>query len=187
MLFLHFIFLLCAVAAAAVAGLAALRLRAVESPTEAMRWEAVVRRVVPLFPVASLGLIGTGAYMTIRIWTWSTPWILAGLAGLIAIMLLGAGLEGSRGRAASAELGAAGLSERARRLLRDPIAWSAKVTTWTLMLAVIFVMTTKPDAFICAAALAVALICGVLGAIPFWATPRERARGARPSPPYGAA
>lgn len=172
MLFLHFIFLICAVAASALAGFAALRLRSVETAAEAAHWGAFVRRVVPTFPVASVGLIGTGAYMTSKVWTWSTPWILAGLAGLITIMMLGAGVEGQRARATSAELHVAGLSQRARYLLRDPVAWSAKATTWTLLLAVMFVMTAKPTAAICALALALALVCGVLLAVPFWASPR---------------
>lgn len=169
MLFLHFLFLIAAVAATALTGLAALRLGRSGTAAEAAKWGEFVRRVVPVFPVASLGLIGTGAYMTTKAWSWSTPWVVAGLAGLFMIMLLGAGVEGSRGRATSAELRAAGLSERARRLLRDPIAWSAKVTTWTLVLAVIFLMTTKPTAVVCGVTLAVALVCGVLGAVPFWA------------------
>lgn len=172
MLFLHFVFLIGAVAATALAGFAALRLRSVETAAEVMHWGAMLRRVTPTFPVASLGLIGTGAYMTSKVWAWSTPWILAGLAGLIAIMLLGAGVEGSRARAIRTELRAGGLSQRARRLLRDPVAWSAKVTTWTLVLAVMFVMTAKPTAVICAVALVLALVCGVLGAVPFWAAPR---------------
>ena len=162
-------FLIVAVAAAALAGFAALRLRGAESSAEATGWGDLIRRVVALFPVASLGLIGTGAYMTSEAWSWSTPWIVAGLAGLFMIMVLGGAGEGMRARALSAELRAVGLSQRARGLLRDPIAWSAKVATWTLMLAVIFVMTTKPGSIACAAVLAVALVAGVLGAIPFWA------------------
>jgi len=173
MLFLHFAFMIAAVAASALAGFAAWRLRCVQSSAEAVQWAQFVRRVVPTFPVASLGLLGTGAYMTSKLWTWSTPWVIAGLAGLIAIMLLGAGVEGQRGRAAVAELRASGLSPRARGLLRDPVAWSAKVTTWTLVLAVVFVMTAKPTALICALALVSAPIAGVLLAVPFWSAPRR--------------
>lgn len=170
MLFFHFVFMIAAVAATAIAGLAALRLRRVETAADAMRWEELVRRVVPVFPVASIGLIGTGAYMTSKVWSWTAPWVVAGLAGLFMIMLLGAGVEGGRRRAARTELRAAGLSQRAKRLLCDPVSWSAKVTTWTLVMSLLFVMTTKPSASICAAALAIALACGVLGAVPFWAT-----------------
>ena len=52
--------------------------------------------------------------------------------------------------------------------------------TWTLLLAVIFVMTAKPAAAICALALASALVCGLLLAVPFWAGGHARALAADP-------
>jgi hypothetical protein len=169
MLFLHFVFIIAAVAATAIAGLAALRLRCVETAADAMHWEELVRRVVPVFPVTAIGMIGTGAYMTSKVWSWTAPWVVTGIAGLFMIIFLGAGVESGRRRAARTELRTAGLSERAKRLLCDPVSWSAKVTTWTLVVSLFFVMTAKPSAATCAVALAIALACGVLGAVPFWA------------------
>lgn len=167
-LFFHFVSLVAAVAAAALAGYAGFRLRGVESAAAAQSWAALIGRAAPVFPVASAGLLASGAYMTHEAWSWSTPWIVTGLIGLGLIALLGAGVERSRGRAAVRELRAAGLSARARSLLRDPIAWSSKVTTWTLMVAVMFVMTAKPGAGACAASLAGAVVGGVLAAVPVW-------------------
>jgi hypothetical protein len=131
----------------------------------------LIGKVVPVFPAASIGLLGSGAYMTQSAWSWSTPWIVGGLVGLAMIVVLGSGLEASRGRALKREMGAHGLSDRARRLLRDPIAWTAKVMTWTLMLAVMFIMTTKPSAGGCAAAITVASLAGALAAVPLWRSP----------------
>lgn len=167
-LFLHFVFLLLAVGAATLVGHAALRLRDAASAEEARRWASLVGRVTPAFPVATLGLFASGGYMAYDEWSWSTPWVVAGVAGLAIIVALGMGVEASRGREAKAELGAAGLSERARRLLRDPIAWSAKATTWTLLVAIIFVMTAKPAATGCIVAMVLALVAGPVGARPFW-------------------
>lgn len=176
-LFLHLLFLLAATVATALAGYAALGLRRAASPMEAARWGGMVERVVPAFPVAALGLFGSGAYMTQDSWSWSTPWVVGGITGLAVIMLLGAGVEGRRGRELKRELMTAGMSDRAQRLLRDPIAWSAKVATWTLLVGVVFVMTTKPGSAGCAVALAVAFVAGPLGAVPFWRTPAPRAAG----------
>jgi hypothetical protein len=167
-LFLHFVFLLTAVAAATLAGFAALRLRDAQEVQEARRLAALIRRVTPAFPVATVGLLASGAYMTYGQWGWSTPWVVAGVAGLALIVALGMGVEGRRGRETLAELGSAGLSQRARRLLRDPIAWSAKGTTWSLLLAVVFVMTAKPPAAGCVCAIVAALVAGPIGARPFW-------------------
>jgi hypothetical protein len=143
-------------------------LRDSPSAEEARRWASLIGRVTPAFPAATLGLLLSGGYMAYQQWSWSTPWIVAGAAGLALIVALGMGIEARRGRAARAELGAAGLSERARRLLRDPIAWSAKATTWSLLLAIVFVMTAKPATVGCVCAMAAALVLGPLGARPFW-------------------
>ena len=140
----------------------------------------MIGKVVPVFPAATLGLLGSGTYMTQTAWSWSTPWIVAGLTGLAMIMLLGSGLEASRGRALKHEVRMHGLSERARRLLRDPLAWTAKAMTWTLMLAVMFVMTTKPQAWGCATALVIGLAAGAIAAVPIWR--RSATRLAPPNP-----
>jgi hypothetical protein len=77
-------------------------------------------------------------------------------------------VEAGRGRALKHEVRTNGLSERARRLLRDPLAWTAKAMTWTLMLAVMFVMTTKPSAWGCAISLVIGFLAGVMVAMPIW-------------------
>lgn len=167
-LFFHLLSLLLAVAAMALALYGALWLREASHAAEAFGWLRLVERVVPLFPVAVVGLLGTGAYMTHARWGWSLPWIEAALAGLGLIVLCGSGVEGSRMRALRRELAAGVLSPRAERLLRDPVAWSARLTTFTLTVAVVFVMTMKPEAVGSGAALALAVAAGPLAALPFW-------------------
>jgi hypothetical protein len=172
-LFVHLVCLLAAAAASALAGYAALRLRVAGSAAEISRWGMLIGKVVRVFPVATIGLLGSGAYMTQRAWSWSTPWIVGGLVGLAMIVVLGSGLEAGRGRALKREVTVHGLSERARRLVHDPIAWTAKVMIWTLMLAVMFMMTTKASVAGCGAAIAVAILGGALGARPLWRGPAE--------------
>jgi hypothetical protein len=167
---LHLLSLLLATASAALSTLGALRLRRAESAADATAWLAFVEKVVRAFPVATVGLLATGAYMTHQRWSWSVPWIDAALVGLGLIIALGTGIERARGQALSRELAASGLSPDARRLLRDPVAWTAKITTLTLVVAVVFVMTMKPAAGGCVAALAVALVAGAIGAVPLWRT-----------------
>ena len=167
-LFFHLVSLVAAGAGAALAGYAALHLRTATSPAEVARWGMMIGKVVPVFPFATLGLFASGAYMTQTAWSWSTPWIIGGLVGLTMIVLLGSGLEASRGRALKHEVRANGLSERARHLLRDPIAWTAKAMTWTLMLGVMFVMVTKPPAWGCATSLVIASLAGAIMAVPMW-------------------
>lgn len=179
-LFFHLIFVLLACAAAAVAMFASLKLRAASDVAEAFEWLSVVRRVVPTFPVAVLGLLATGGYMTHQLRAWSVPWVDAALVGLGLIVMLGSGIEAARGRLLGRELAASGLSPRAQRLLRDPVAWTAKMTTLTLVVAVVFVMTVKPHAKGSTVALAVAVLSGALAAIPLWRAPAPSRASAGP-------
>ena len=174
-LFLHLLCLVLAVVGASLAALAAFRLRSAATAGEAGEWLGFTRRVVPVFAVSAIGLLATGGYMAGSTSSLSAPWVLASLTGLIVITVLGAGVEGSRGRALERELQAAGLSDRARRLVRDPVAWSAKMTTFTLLVAVMFIMTAKPSGGACALALVAAVVAGVLGAVPLWTAPNTAA------------
>ncbi len=174
-LFLHLLSLLVAVAVAALSTLAALRLRGATATSEARQWVAFIGKVVRVFPIAIVGLLLTGGYMAQSIGGWSNPWIVAAVFGLVLIAALGAGVEGSRGRLLRRELETAGWSDRARQLTRDPVFWSARGMTLTLVVAVVFIMTAKPSAVGCVVTLAIALVAGVLVAMPLWSAPKPRA------------
>lgn len=179
-LFVHLLALLLATGATALTFFAALQLRGASTTGEVARWARAVTAVVPAFPVATLLLLGSGAYLTQVGWRWTTPWIDGGLAGLVLIVVCGSGIEAARGRALEQEVRTAGMTARARALARDPLSWSAKLTTLTLMLAVVFLMVVKPGALGSGLALVVALLLGPLGAVPFW---RRAERGEEPSQP----
>jgi hypothetical protein len=179
-LFVHLVSLLAAGSASALAGYAALRMRSATGPAEVARSGMMIGKVVRVFPVATLGLVASGVYMTQEAWSWSTPWVAAGAVGLALIVVLGSGVEGSRGRALKNEVQTHGLSERARGLLRDPVAWSAKAMTWTLMIAITFLMTTKPPAWGCAVTLAIALLAGAVIAVPLRRGSAHRAEATNP-------
>lgn len=51
--------------------------------------------VEKFMPVATLVLLATGAYMTHERWTWTTPWIDTGVAGLLLIGIFGGAVLGS--------------------------------------------------------------------------------------------
>jgi hypothetical protein len=174
-LFIHLLFVLVACSAASLTTFAALRLREAHDGPEAIRWLAFIQKTVPAFPVSVAGLLGTGAFMTHQRWSWSIPWIDTALVGLGLIVVLGSGIEASRARSLGRELATEGLSPRARRLLRDPLAWTAKMTTLTLVVAVVFVMAVKPNAPECVASIVIALATGVLAAVPTYRVPRVRA------------
>ncbi|HTS88940.1 MAG TPA: hypothetical protein VMG41_10650 [Gemmatimonadales bacterium] len=109
--------------------------------------------------------------MTHDRWSWTTPWIDASLTGLGLIAVLGNGVDRIRLAALGRELAASGFSARARRLLRDPAAWTAKTMILGLVVAVVFVMTVKPGTVGCVGAIGTSLIAGALSAVPLWRAP----------------
>lgn len=165
---IHLMSVLTATAASAVAFQAALRLRGAADLAEAQAALLTVRRAVPVFPLSVLGLLATGGFMTHQSWTFTTPFVVAGLTGLALIVVLGSGIEASRMRRLGAELGRNGLTEDARHMTRDPVAWTAKFGTLTLIVAVVLDMVLKPDAIDAAALIVAALALAPLLARPFW-------------------
>src|SRR5262245_65929266 len=83
-------------------------------------------KVGKFFPIAILGLFGTGAYVTSETtfpWTWSTPWISVGIAALVVLFAQGAGIAERTGHklgAALKENGPGPLGPEARRMALHP-------------------------------------------------------------------
>lgn len=177
-LFIHFASLLLATAAATRTTGFALRLHAAREADEALCHLRAIGRTVKLFPFAILGLVASGAYMTHAAWSWTAPWITASAIALGLIVVLGPGVEGHRGRVLRRELEVVGMSRRARALMRDPIAWSAKMITLTLIPAIVFVMTVKPGELGATATIVGAIAIGPLAGWPFWRSRAATTTGA---------
>lgn len=184
-LFVHVLSLLLATGASAVIGLAQAQLRRVETLGQVARWAMAAKQTAKAFPVAVVGLVGSGVYMVQTRWSWTDPWVLGGLAGLAAIVVLGDVVEGRNGRRLGRELGQAlargdgPVDGEVARLLAAPLPKITGIAPTLLMVAVVFVMVTKPGAAGCAAALVVALAAAVpLGP----ALARSRPRAGAPAP-----
>lgn len=72
--------------------------KAAKTLADAAPWGAVAGKTEHAFPIAILGLFGTGAYMTSDIWTWSTGWIDVSIAGLALLALQGPLVGGRTGK-----------------------------------------------------------------------------------------
>jgi hypothetical protein len=169
-LYLHFLSLFLGVGAAAVVGVCLFRLRAAETLTDAAPWGMLAGQTERVFPVAILGLFGTGAYMTSDVWTWSTHWIDVSIAGLVLVTLQGPLLAGSRSHAlehALQENGPGPLRAKARRLARDPILWGVTFVNPALVFAIAWNMTEKPGTGGAIASLVVAYVVAAVAAWPF--------------------
>jgi hypothetical protein len=163
-LYIHFLSLLIGFSAGMIETVCLFRLRAADTLEAAAPWGQLAGEIEKAFPVAILGLFGSGAYMTSDVWTWGTPWIVLPIIGLAVLSIQGPLVAGRRGHAVKAALIANGpgpLGSEARGMTRDQALWTAAMTNEALVLGIVWVMTEKPGWGGAVAALAVAYAVGL--------------------------
>jgi hypothetical protein len=152
-----------------VFGVCYFQIRAAGSVAEATPWARLADRAGWIFPVAILGLLASGAYLTSDRWTWSTPWILASIAGLILVTLQGPVIAAPRSAALKHALDADGqtgaLDARARRLARDRALWIVLLANPGIVLGITWNMIVKPGGAEAVAAIVVGYLAGVAAAL----------------------
>jgi hypothetical protein len=163
-LFLHLCALLAAMSAGALAHLSEARMRDAAS-VEALRpWARLLGRLGRVFPVALLVLLGSGAYLVHRSWSWSSGWVDVSIVGVALLFASGGGLVQARGAALRRVLMAAPpgpIPAEARRLVRTHPAGLASWMNTGIAIAIVFAMTVKPAFPSSMAALAVGAAAGL--------------------------
>jgi hypothetical protein len=146
-LYVHLLSLLLGVGAASVLLTCLFQLRAARTLEQAVPWGIVSGKVAKLFPIAILGLFLTGAYMTHKLWTWGTPWIVLGIVGLVVLGVQGGGIAEHTAKKLQAALLANGpgpLGAEARRMTLHPGLWVVELSNFGLVLAIVWNMIDKP-------------------------------------------
>jgi hypothetical protein len=149
-LYVHLLALFVGVGAASVLLACLLQLRAARMLEQAVPWGMMASKVGKFFPIAILGLFGTGAYMTSETtfpWTWSTSWIEVGIAALVVLTVQGAGIGERTGHKLAAALQANGpgpLGPEARRMALHPGLWVVEFSNIGIVFGVVWNMTEKP-------------------------------------------
>jgi hypothetical protein len=103
-LFVHLCALLGAIGTASLVHFSEARLRAAETVAVMRMWAGLIENASRLFPLALIVLVGSGAYLVERGWSWSSGWVEAGLAGTAVLFVVGVAVVGARGRALKREL-----------------------------------------------------------------------------------
>ena len=145
-LYIHFVSLLIGIGAASVLTVCAFQLRAARTLADAAPWGRVAAKVGRLFPIAILGLFGSGAYMTSDVWTWDTGWIEVGIAALVVLAIQGPLVAERSGKKVAQALMANGpgdLRGDALRKTRYLPLWWAEMSAIGLVLGIVWNMTTK--------------------------------------------
>jgi hypothetical protein len=175
-LYVHLLALFVGIGAGAVLLTCLFQLRAARTLEEAVPWGRVAGQVGKLFPVAILGLFGTGAYMTSDFWTWSTPWIDVAIAALVVLGAQGGGLGEHTAKKLKAALFANGpgpLGPEARRMTLHPGLWVVEFSNFGLVFAVVWNMTEKPGWGGSLASVIVGYVVGAVLALLVSRAPKE--------------
>ena len=176
-LFIHLLSLFVGVGAGAVLLVCLTKLRAAVTLAEAVPWGQVAGQTGRFFPIAILGLVGSGAYMTSDLWTWSTGWIDVALAGVVVLALQGPLLGERTAKKLERALhdnGPGALGEHARRMARHPGLWISELSNFGLVFAIVWNMTEKPDTWSAIAAVVIGYAVGAIAALPISILPTEQ-------------
>jgi hypothetical protein len=155
---------------------AVLRILNAGTPHEALTACRTIAKSEKSMPVVSVALFVTGGYMTHAGWTWTTPWIDAGIAGLIAMMLFGAIFLGSRASKLHAMLLEAAKSPNpvSRSYMQEAFALiCGNGLNVGLALGVMYLMVAKPSGVV--GCIATLLIGAAIGFAAFALTQRSAA------------
>jgi hypothetical protein len=163
-------------------GLAALRRARRVEQVRAIAWLVIVASPLMVVSVLLLGLAGFA--MALSTWGLLTPWIAVSLVIVVLIGPIGAFVLDPRMRtilAEAQEVPDGPLPDHLHTRTHDPILGTAASTLTTLLLGIVFLMTTKPEPFIALLVMGIALVLGLLVSLPVWSAARRRIPHTAPS------
>jgi hypothetical protein len=149
-LYVHLLSLFVGIGAGAVLLVCLLQLRAARTVEQAVPWGMMAGKVGKFFPIAAIGLFGTGAYLAAEDtfpWSFSTPWIVVAIVVLVLLIAQGALIAERTGHKLQAAMRANGpgpLGPEARRMALHPGLWVVEFSNLGMVLAVVWNMTDKP-------------------------------------------
>ncbi len=163
-------------------GLSALRRACRVEQVRAIAWLIIV--TIP-FMVLSLVLIGiAGLDMAISTWGLQTPWIIVSLVSLALFAPINVFFLDPQMRTILAQAGEAPdgpLPDALVKRTHDPILGTTAQTLATVLLGIVFLMTTKPPLVNSIVVMVVVFFLGLVSGLPFWL----RVRRAKHAPASG--
>jgi hypothetical protein len=178
-LYVHLLALFVGIGAGSVLLACLLQLRAARTVEQAGPWGMMAGKVGKFFPVAILGLFGTGLYLTTEDtfpWSMGTGWVDVGIAALVVLFVQGAGIAERTGHKLGAALQANGpgpLGPEARRMALHPGLWVVEFSNLGIVFGVVWNMTQKPGLGGSLAAVLVGYAVGAALALLITRTPQE--------------
>lgn len=164
-LFLHILGVLCLMGGHTLIHASLEVMRRAQTVERIRDWAAISAGLDKFMPAFTLTILLPGLYMAWTAWGWTTPWIDASLALFGLLMILGPTLFGRRFAALNREVKAATSGMIPASLatqIRDRKLWTIENTFTCLLLAILFLMTVKPNLFGTVVVISIGLVAGLL-------------------------
>ena len=175
-LYVHLLSLFVGIGAGTVLVVCLFQLRAAQTLESAAPWGRVAGKTGRMFPIAIVGLFGTGAYMTTHLWGWGTGWIDVSIAGLALLALQGPLVGERMGKQLERALHANGpgpLGDEARARTCHPLMWASEFSALGVVFGVVWNMTEKPSTAGAIAAIVGGYAVGAAVALRFARVPKD--------------
>lgn len=160
-------------------GLSALRRAQRVEQVRAIAWLIIVVSPLMVFSVLLIGVAGLD--MALTTWGLGTGWIAVALVSFVLIGPIGAFVLDPRMRTIVAMAREEPDGPRSAALdarTHDPILGTGVQTLTTMLLGIVFLMTTKPPLANSIIVMVIALALGLVSGLPFWYAARTRAKSA---------
>jgi hypothetical protein len=167
-LFLHILGVICLMGGHTLIHASLEVMRRVQQVERVRDWIAIAAGLDRFMPLFTLAVLLPGIYMAWTAWGWATPWIDASLALFLVMMILGPVLLGRRFATLhplvkATPPGTIPASLAAR--MRDRALWTIENTFTSLLLAILLLMTVKPNLPGTVIVVSIGLIAGLLSTV----------------------
>jgi Predicted integral membrane protein (DUF2269) len=160
-------------------GLSAMRRAQRVEQVRAIAWLIIIASPLMVLSVVLIGL--AGFRMALSTWGLETSWIAVSLVSVVLIGPIGAFVLDPRMRtimAMAREVPDGPLPDALDMRTHDPILVTAAYILATMLLGIVFLMTTKPPLVTSILVMGVAFFLGLLVSLPLWRVAHMRARRA---------
>jgi hypothetical protein len=131
-------------------------------------WIAIAAGLDTFMPLFTLAVLVPGIYMAWTVWGWTTPWIDVSLLLFLVMAILGPVLLGRRFAALNTLVKATPpgtIEAPLAAQLGDRTLWTIENTFTSLLLAILFLMTVKPNLLGTVIVVSIGLIVGFLSTV----------------------
>jgi len=167
-LFIHIVGVICLMGGHTLLHVGLARMRHAQTVEQVREWTAILAGLDKFMPPFTLAILLPGIYMAWTTWGWTTAWIDTSLALFLLMMILGPVLLGRRFAALNREVKATAsgmIPESLAAQIRDRALWTIENTFTCLLLAILFLMTIKPNLTGTVIVLSIGLVAGLLSTI----------------------